>query len=426
MKFDINKEYALALSGGGVRGAYQIGVWRALIEEGIKIKAVCGTSIGAINGALIAQDDFDMALKLWSELTPDIVYNKESNVIDRIRDISKLETLLKDNLDEEKIRNSDIDFGLVTFNLTTKEPVIIFKDEIPEGKMADYILASANYPVFYRKEIDEEIYVDGGIYDNLPRKPLADKGYKDIIEVDINPPLSDITKKNVCDDVNIYNITSKHSLHGQFIFNQKQLNDNLSKGYLDVKLYNDEFLSSHFYVKKPTNNYDISLKPKDIARLILDDRFIGIFLNNKIVRNCIIYINDYYKSKNGYDDGDLSIRDERFFMAAMEITAEVLDVEPIMLYSYEEFRVCVVREIYKLISKEEVITDLIKNGPFNSKNDLKDYFDKKTILALLIFLSYKNQTLEKIIYKISPKILISFITSFIVMNRLNFDLVIED
>ena len=168
------------------------------------------------------------------------------------------------------------------------------------------------------------------------------------------------------------------------------------------------------------------MKPKDIARLILDDRFIGIFLNNKIVRNCIIYINDYYKSKNGYDDGDLSIRDERFFMAAMEITAEVLDVEPIMLYSYEEFRVCVVREIYKLISKEEVITDLIKNGPFNSKNDLKDYFDKKTILALLIFLSYKNQTLEKIIYKISPKILISFITSFIVMNRLNFDLVIED
>ena len=38
-------------------------------------------------------------------------------------------------------------------------------------------------------------------------------------------------------------------------------------------------------------------------------------------------------------------------MSAMEITAEVLDVEPIMLYSYEEFRVHVVREIYKLISK---------------------------------------------------------------------------
>ncbi|MFQ7076153.1 MAG: hypothetical protein ACLRQZ_07455 [Clostridia bacterium] len=55
------------------------------------------------------------------------------------------------------------------------------------------------------------------------------------------------------------------------------------------------------------------------------------------------------------------------FMSAMEITAEVLDVEPIMLYSYEEFRVHVVREIYKLISKEEVITDLIKNGPFNLK-----------------------------------------------------------
>ena len=59
--------------------------------------------------------------------------------------------------DEEKIRNSDIDFGIVTFNITTKEPVIIFKDEMPKEKMIDYILASANYPVFYRKEIDEEI-----------------------------------------------------------------------------------------------------------------------------------------------------------------------------------------------------------------------------------------------------------------------------
>ncbi len=175
MKFDKNKEYALALSGGGVRGSYQIGVWRALIEDSIKIKAVCGTSIGAINGALIAQGDFDMALSLWRELTPEIVYNKESNVIDRIRDISKLEVLLKDNLDEEKIRNSEIDFGLVTYNLTTREPIILFKEDIPEGKIIDYIMASSNYPIFYRKEIDKEVYIDGGMYDNLPRKPLADR-----------------------------------------------------------------------------------------------------------------------------------------------------------------------------------------------------------------------------------------------------------
>lgn len=426
MKFDRNKEYALALSGGGVRGSYQIGVWRALIEDNIKIKAVCGTSIGAINGALIAQGDFDMALSLWRELTPEIVYNKESNVIDRIRDISKLEVLLKDNLDEEKIRNSEIDFGLVTYNLTTREPIILFKEDIPEGKIIDYIMASSNYPIFYRKEIDEEVYIDGGMYDNLPRKPLADRGYKDIIEVDINPPLSSITKKDVMEDVKIYNITSKYNLHWQLLLNKEHLNENIVKGYLDTKLYNDEFLSSHFYVNRPKNNYDISLKPKDILRIVSDNKFIGVISNNNLIRNCIIYINDYYKSKNGYDGGDLSIRDERFFMSAMEITAEVLGVEPIKLYSYEDFRVAVVREMYSLISKEELIKDIIKNGFFTLRENMKLCLDKKMILAILIFLSNRSHIFEKIVYKVSPKIVISFITSFIVMNRLNFDLKVEE
>lgn len=50
---DLNKEYALVLDGGGARGAYQIGAWKALRESGVKIYAVAGTSVGALNGALI-------------------------------------------------------------------------------------------------------------------------------------------------------------------------------------------------------------------------------------------------------------------------------------------------------------------------------------------------------------------------------------
>ena len=44
--------YALVLSGGGTRGAYEMGVWKALKELRVPIGGVCGTSIGAINGAL--------------------------------------------------------------------------------------------------------------------------------------------------------------------------------------------------------------------------------------------------------------------------------------------------------------------------------------------------------------------------------------
>ena len=54
---DLTKEYGIVLDGGGARGAYQIGAWKALKEAGVKINAVAGTSVGALNGALICMDD---------------------------------------------------------------------------------------------------------------------------------------------------------------------------------------------------------------------------------------------------------------------------------------------------------------------------------------------------------------------------------
>ena len=50
---DLDVEYSLVLEGGGAKGAYQIGAWKALKEAGVKINAVAGTSVGALNGALI-------------------------------------------------------------------------------------------------------------------------------------------------------------------------------------------------------------------------------------------------------------------------------------------------------------------------------------------------------------------------------------
>ena len=65
---DLTKEYGLVLDGGGARGAYQIGAWKALKEAGVKISAVAGTSVGALNGALICMDDLEKAEKIWSEM----------------------------------------------------------------------------------------------------------------------------------------------------------------------------------------------------------------------------------------------------------------------------------------------------------------------------------------------------------------------
>ncbi len=58
----------LALSAGGARGAYQLGCWKAFLEKGLTFNAIAGSSIGALNGALMCQGDWDAAHRVWVDL----------------------------------------------------------------------------------------------------------------------------------------------------------------------------------------------------------------------------------------------------------------------------------------------------------------------------------------------------------------------
>ena len=79
-KLDLSKEYGLVLEGGGAKGAYQIGAWKALKEAGVKIRGVSGTSVGALNGALICMDDLEKAENLWRNIS----YSQIMNVDDEL------------------------------------------------------------------------------------------------------------------------------------------------------------------------------------------------------------------------------------------------------------------------------------------------------------------------------------------------------
>lgn len=129
---DLEKEYAIMLDGGGARGAYQIGAWKALREAGVKVNAVAGTSVGALNGAFICMDDVEKAEKVWSEITfskvmdvDDIwmerLFRKENTLTEVLReiwktladggvDVTPLRRLIHKNVDEKKIRQSGIEF----------------------------------------------------------------------------------------------------------------------------------------------------------------------------------------------------------------------------------------------------------------------------------------------------------------------------
>lgn len=123
--------YGLVLEGGGAKGSYHAGVYKAILEEGIKIKAVAGTSIGALNGAMIVQGDYETTLDLWNDISyTDIIQDNEeeierllnrkldledlkflskkilSIVTDRGFDISPFKEMINKYIDEEKVRST--------------------------------------------------------------------------------------------------------------------------------------------------------------------------------------------------------------------------------------------------------------------------------------------------------------------------------
>ena len=196
-RVNFDGKIGLVLSGGGARGAYQIGVWKALKDCGIEIGGVYGTSVGALNSMAVAMDKFEDARELWLKIDFDkvVVDGTDGNLIEKA--IGALKTggfdpaPLRKNfgrlLKEEEVRKAPIDVGIVTYSLSNMEPRELFIEDIPEGELRDYILASANHPVFRREQIGLEKFIDGGIYRNIPVNMALSRGFKEIIIVDLGP-----------------------------------------------------------------------------------------------------------------------------------------------------------------------------------------------------------------------------------------------
>ena len=200
--------YCLVLSGGGAKGVYHLGVWRALRELGIEVDALVGTSIGAIVAAFLAQGAEDllenivrtMTLKSILDLPPELVENGELKwealslpVVKEVAlaflekrglDTSPMRRILEENLNEDLVRQRGKDLGFVTVNLSDLTPREVFLQDIPPGKLVDYLMASAAFPGFEAAVIDGKRYVDGGLHDNIPYDVARARGYRQIIVSD--------------------------------------------------------------------------------------------------------------------------------------------------------------------------------------------------------------------------------------------------
>ncbi len=188
------RKTALVLSGGGSRGGYQCGVWQALEELGINIDIVVGVSVGAINGSMVVQGDSIKTANLWREMETDMVFDVEEELT--LPDVAKemirnqgigstgLQRLLAEYVDEDAIRQSPIDFGLEVVEIPSFKPHFLWKEDIPEGQLADFITASASvFPAIHAHKIEDKLYADGGYEDVCPAFMALEKGATDVIAV---------------------------------------------------------------------------------------------------------------------------------------------------------------------------------------------------------------------------------------------------
>ena len=240
---------AIVLSGGGAKGSYQIGVWKAIRELNIKYDIITGTSSGALNGALMTQNSYHKAKRLWLKINNRVLFGdnaiESTNNIDIYKmyakeflkkggmDVSELEDLIRKAIKIDKIYNSKINFGLVTYNLSKKKVYELSKKEIDKDKMADYLMASATcYPAFQKKDIEGLKYVDGGYYDNLPIALAQKLGADEIIAVDLRAPgVKRRIKKN---KDNITYIRPNNKLTSFLNFYQEGAKRNMAFGYNDT------------------------------------------------------------------------------------------------------------------------------------------------------------------------------------------------
>ena len=103
-------------------------------------------------------------------------------------DITPLKELIHEVVDEEKIRKCGKEFCLLTFSVSDMKELDLSIEDIPEGLLEDFLLASAYLLGFKNEPLHGKTYIDGGAVNNVPTASLLKRGYKDLIQVRIFGP----------------------------------------------------------------------------------------------------------------------------------------------------------------------------------------------------------------------------------------------
>ena len=372
---------AIVLSGGGSKGAYQIGVWKAIRKLHIKYDIVTGTSVGALNATLMVQRDYVKAMMLWYNLNSSMVYgndveiNENKDFVKYAKDIIKDGGMKVDSLSHtidkyvnvKKVYSSPINFGIVTVKYPSLKALELRKEDIPISKFKDYLLASAScFPAFQKKDIDGDKYIDGGFHDNLPINLAISLGADEVIAVDLEAIGRKQKVKNK--DVKITTISPRGDTGSFLVFNRISARASIALGYNDtmktfgkldgnVYTFKKGCLHSNYLKYKDAylSNFNKIFRQKDEGFV---SKLLQISVCNKILK-----------------DDDIK---ENKWNEMLEKTADILEINSIRIYSMSKFH-------YELFSSlESIRDDSVKSLEDNlSKHKLKLLFKENVALLYM-------------------------------------------
>lgn len=257
----------LVLSGGGGKGAYELGVWKALKELDLAkhIDVFSGTSIGAFNAVLFAQDDMVLAEGLWDEVTMDKLmplskfelFRKGVGLAIGSKNPNFAKKYINQKLEEGTVSKDGalefIEKYLKVNRLREREKICyVTCTELPDLKVRyfrlndydekiakDMILASASLPLIYDcTMVLENNYVDGGLVDNTPIQPVYGEGCDIIIVVLLSKDVK--IDRSLYPNTHIIEIFPKNLdetvLTGTLNLEKESKKNRIREGYNDTKI----------------------------------------------------------------------------------------------------------------------------------------------------------------------------------------------
>jgi len=397
----MEEKKALVLSGGGAKGGYHIGVWKALKEINYKPKIITGTSVGALNGGLLTLGEDKMAYQIWENMSMDTVFEKKAKkdlntiktsaefILDVVElgglDPKPLKELVNRLEDEKKFRESDIEFGVVVTATKPMRKVEKFVDEMEDGKVSDYILASsACYPIMKMYEINGTNYVDGGYMDNTPFEMALKRGATELVIVEI----PSMFKMKKIEDINakVHYVRPKHDL-GQFIiFNKEAANKDILLGYLDTLKAFDK-LEGIYYAFKPNANIE-AYKYKNKLKTIYKRIFTGLSNIGKIEQ---LATNKLIKFMKKYNEETIYANSSDALIT-LEIAAQTYEIDYTKIYSFKELADIVIKQYKESTKTEEYkrilsLSEILKTvNTMEEVRKLLKQYDNKNIIAYLVYL----------------------------------------